>query len=710
MKEWSSYARWIWTAPTEEPNQYAAFRQSFFWSGESAVQLYISADSQFAAFVNGQHIPLSQYADYPADKVYEQADITDRLCPGANVLCILGYCQGESSSVYRRGQPGILFAVVGREGCLAASGKSTRCRPSLAYRSGVVERLSSQLSFSFRYDARQEDGWLAPDYDAAAAGWNTATETGYAPSLRPRPIQSLQILPPCAAALRAQGVFRDENPQAPCGDRMQQAFLSARRARDLGADTGVQLPRQEGVAFQSAEGDGLYFLLDLEQEESGLLELELTLTEEAEILVGFGEHLDDLRVRSSIGGRQFAAIYYAKAGWQRFTHYFKRIGCRYVMLLIFAHACTLHYAGVRPVRYPVRYRPLFRGNDTLHNHIAAVSRRTLELCMHEHYEDCPWREQAMYAMDSRNQMLCGYFAFGETAFPRACLQLMAEGLREDGLLELCFPAEVSITIPTFSLSFIVALDEYAAYSRDVLFIRELLPVMERLLETFLTREAPAAPFSGAAYWNFYEWRSGLDGYSPTADAREDAPLLAWLLLALQAASRLCVRIGESEKAAAYHRRYTQLSSAAATFWDEERGAYATYREADGLRHYAELTQALMICAGVPEGAQCRRLLQTLSVDTEGLIPISLSYRIFKYDALMTVPGVYKQWILEDIAAVWGRMLLQGATSFWETERGAEDFDQAGSLCHGWAATPLYFYHRYVLGEKPDGAAEPLPIA
>ncbi len=36
-----------------------------------------------------------------------------------------------------------------------------------------------------------------------------------------------------------------------------------------------------------------------------------------------------------------------------------------------------------------------------------VSIYTLKCCMHEHYEDCPWREQALYTMDSRNQMLCG---------------------------------------------------------------------------------------------------------------------------------------------------------------------------------------------------------------------------------------------------------------------------------------------------------------
>ena len=106
MKDWSSDARWIWTAPTEEPNQYAAFRQSFSWSGEGAVRLYISADSQFAAFINGQHIPLSQYADYPTDKVYEQADITDRLHPGANVLCILAYI------AYRFYRKALFFGIV----------------------------------------------------------------------------------------------------------------------------------------------------------------------------------------------------------------------------------------------------------------------------------------------------------------------------------------------------------------------------------------------------------------------------------------------------------------------------------------------------------------------------------------------------------------------------------------------------------------------
>ena len=34
----------------------------------------------------------------------------------------------------------------------------------------------------------------------------------------------------------------------------------------------------------------------------------------------------------------------------------------------------------------------------------------------------------------------------------------------------------------------------------------------------------------------------------------------------------------------------------------------------------------------------------------------------------------------------------GATSVWETEKGEADFNRAGSLCHGWSAMPVYYYH------------------
>jgi hypothetical protein len=59
-------------------------------------------------------------------------------------------------------------------------------------------------------------------------------------------------------------------------------------------------------------------------------------------------------------------------------------------------------------------------------------------------------------------------------------------------------------------------------------------------------------------------------------------------------------------------------------------------------------------------------------------------------------GLTAQGIAEDRAA----MLLIGATSFWETDLGGNDFGRAASLCHAWSALPLYYYGAYVLGVRP----------
>ena len=76
-----------------------------------------------------------------------------------------------------------------------------------------------------------------------------------------------------------------------------------------------------------------------------------------------------------------------------------------------------------------------------------------------------------------------------------------------------------------------------------------------------------------------------------------------------------------------------------------------------------------------------------------LLPVTLSYSIFKYDAIMTDP-LNRRWVMDDIAKTWGEMLFNGATTFWETADGAVAFSNAGSLCHGWSAVPLHIYHKY----------------
>ena len=68
-------------------------------------------------------------------------------------------------------------------------------------------------------------------------------------------------------------------------------------------------------------------------------------------------------------------------------------------------------------------------------------------------------------------------------------------------------------------------------------------------------------------------------------------------------------------------------------------------------------------------------------------------RCFPYDALLkTDRARYAPWVIGDIDRRYEKMLAAGATSFWETEKGEQDFSRAGSLCHGWSAMPVYYYH------------------
>ena len=88
-----------------------------------------------------------------------------------------------------------------------------------------------------------------------------------------------------------------------------------------------------------------------------------------------------------------------------------------------------------------------------------------------------------------------------------------------------------------------------------------------------------------------------------------------------------------------------------------------------------------------------RNLETRLKTSEGMVPCTLSSKPFLYDALLKIDPKNASWVIEDIKKTHGKMLEGGATTFYETELGAEDFNGAGSLCHGWSSYPLAFFEK-----------------
>lgn len=696
MKSFSE-AKWIWHNSYRGTNVYVNFEDEFtLGDAPSACSIKISCDRNYALYINGGFVDSGQYSDYEDLKYYDELDITPHVKPGKNTLLAVVYYQGVSCSTYRRGEPGLIFEVSADGEVVCASSERTVAYKNSAFADGdQIEWVSGQLGIGFHYDATRE---------GERTGEKPADIVEKTMDIRPRPIEKLTVDPHAKASIINKGVFFDTAAGTPA-QKMQAAALATQYlcgGEGLPSDEGVALSKEPTAA--GPEPDGVFAIVDLGEENTGFISLDIDVPCDCDIYIGWGEHLADLRVRSFVGGRNFAVKYRARAGRNRFENPLFRCGLRYLQLHIYAERCTIYYAGIRPTLYPLPEPAKPPVDDYLHRKIYEVSCRTLLLCMHEHYEDCPWREQALYTMDSRNQMLCGYYAYGETKFPRASLELMAHSIRDDNMLELCSPAEVAITIPSFSAIFMVQLQEYLDFSEDTDFAMQTLPVAERNAGEFIRRAENEGGlikcFGEQKYWNFYEWQSGLagtiGGFVPEEERTYDAPLNAFVSLGLRSLSKICGKLGLAEKEKYYRDMHEKLNQAIdAAFFDDDRGCYASFLRDGKKWHYSELTNSLVVCAGAVPDERLESVLAALAGGQ--LLTVTLSHSIFKYDALMQNREKYAQFVLDSIAELWGKMLYSGATSFWETIDGESAFANAGSLCHGWSAIPIYIYFKYFGG-------------
>ncbi|MDR0426707.1 MAG: family 78 glycoside hydrolase catalytic domain [Clostridiales bacterium] len=635
-------AKWIWVDEAERADEYVKFYDVFECAGDKA-SIEISCDSNYVLYVNGVLSGFGQYPDYPHYKVYDKIDISGSVRKGKNSLLVIVWYYGTDFMTYVKAHAGLIYEVTDRDRIAAFSKRGTLCAAARDFVGYEKKLITTQLGFSFRYDSRQYDGYDKPDFRPAAfAGAVEAKGISY--TLYPRPVKKLLI--------------EDMTPGKPIN------------------------------------GEGRIF--DLGRETVGFLHIKFQAPTGARVVVSYGEHLNDGAVRRIIGNRDFSAELIANGEWFEYTNCFRRLAARFLQVDC-DEKIEIEFIGIRETGYPLRVTP-FRADTPLRQQIYDTAVRTLALCMHDHYEDCPWREQALYTMDSRNQMLCGYYAFEEFEFARANLLLMSKAQKSDKLLPLCFPAGNDVPIPFFSLIYLMQMKEYAQYSGDLSLLEAHLTLLNDIADVFIGRidETGLIP-SFEGYWNFYEWSDGLDGIGTAGLSNNDfysanqknyaLPLNCHAILALKNLNEIYSLLDRTRKIPLGTIENLQ-KKVFDTFFVAEKGAFKSFSDTDG--HYSNLCNALAVLSGCAAGRErevCRRITDG------GMNEATLSMKMFEYDALLQTDAAYAGYVLDDIDKLYGHMLRQGATSFWETIKGEADFDGAGSLCHGWSAIPVYYYWR-----------------
>lgn len=695
-------AQVIWTQNFREINTYGAFQQFFSLKQvPSNLTLRISVQNRYAVYINGNLLPAQSCADYPFRRCFDELSIPAQwLSAGENNLSILAYCQNDDSFLIRAGDGAeLIFALYADGQYVCGSGRDTICTAMTGYQAGAdAEKMTIPISYTIHYDANLFDQWYTQDH-RNDSNWVPAAIFKKNIHYNPRPIPQMIWENPAPASIAAQGVFKDADDCQTAADRIQRAWLSPRYFNTICSSSTSELPSENGHSFCCSDpADGIYVIVDMKHDVAGYIQLEIETPAACLIDIGYGEHLDDLRVRTAVSGRNFALTYRTKPGHNSFFCSLKRLGCRYLQLHVRAQSFRLYYAGLRPTVYPVHINPSPAGLTPLQKKIYDVSIDTLRLCMHEHYEDTPWREQSLYALDSRNQMLCGYYTFGEYTLCKESLRLLALGMREDGLLELCAPAKVASVIPSFSLFWIVALAEYAAYSKDLAFAEEMLPVAQKILATFRANKENGLIKNLEGYWNFFEWTDLLNGLNMEKTVQitrpgTEAPINAVYALALIKLSELAAALGNHTLAGELCQEHAALKQPYNDiFWNEKASGYALGIGPEFDWFCPELLQALTVYAKLCPDTATENLLCGKIVKEEYTPQSSLSTSIFKYEVLLERPQFHKAMV-DQITRIWGAMLYQGATSFWETDLGASDFEYAGSLCHGWSAVPAFVYQK-----------------
>ena len=442
-------ATWIWRQGEVGRDEFCDFLDTVrIPDTGKRYTLRIAADSNYTVWMNGQLCTFGQYADYPNYKVYDEVDITDCLRAGENRMVTVVWYYGIDSQTYKLGDAGLIYEIVDQDGTVVAySLGETLARKSRDYISGRCDLISGQLGPTYRYDLTGYDGFI----ESGCEGFEPCRVVDtISTDFSVRPNKKLTLEPRASARICRTGCFTYITDAPAASVNMQNALVAVRGDMMRSGDRNLNTPTQLVSTVENT--DGVFFIVDLGEETAGFLDIDLELPEACRIDVGFGEHLDDGICRTAIRG--FFTELQCAAGRNTWLHTFRRFGCRYLQFFVHAPEVTIHYAGLRPTLYPLKHKD-FKCGNLLRETIYKVCQNTLQQCLHEHYEDCPWREQALYTMDSRNQMLCGYYAFGETQAPRAALELIAHGVRSDGLLNLCYPAGMDFPIPAFSCMYFV---------------------------------------------------------------------------------------------------------------------------------------------------------------------------------------------------------------------------------------------------------------
>lgn len=350
---------------------------------------------------------------------------------------------------------------------------------------------------------------------------------------------------------------------------------------------------------------------------------------------------------------------------------------------------------------PAAYRGAFAADDEL-TRIWMAAAHTARLCLHYFHIDGIKRDRLPWMGDLAISILANAYVFAQPA-------PVAHTLTALGRAGIAHEHVNGIT--DYSLWYLVCHDLYQRYFADRDFLRRQYPEIMALARALLHQAGDGYLPSGK--WLFIDW---VDGEKTTALQM----LFHWALLA---AARLSERMGDAESVGRLRARAAALRERLQKeAWDEGRKLFlaAPGESALGCTRHANL---LAVLGGVATAGQTAAIAEGLL--SPEMPPVGTPY-MAALELLALHRGGKSEEAVAKLRTLWGGMLRQGATTFWEAcdqgRTGDEKYAFYGrpfgcSLCHAWSAGPAAILPIIAMNSEPsaDGWApgdrpRPAPFA
>jgi alpha-L-rhamnosidase len=364
---------------------------------------------------------------------------------------------------------------------------------------------------------------------------------------------------------------------------------------------------------------------------------------------------------------------------------------RMLVLEVRTRAAALRLAPVRlqEASFPFRTRLRLRADATWAR-LLQISDRTLRSCAYDTIWDCPHYEQCQFPGDSRVQAIAHYLLYNDDRLARKSLCDLADSQRPDGLLLCRAPARRPQRIDTFTLQWVLMLDEFRLWRGDVGFIASLLPAARRALDPFLGRLRSDGLVGAGLMAPFVDWSPGFTAGNAPEDEDGGSAIVSLLAAqACQALARLEAAAGWPELAPRWTRTSDALVRSVHRTCLAEGCLYDTPRRRSRSVH----AQVEAIHAGLFTPATGRKAL-IRALDDDGVAQIGTRYYTWHLGRAWQAVG------RSDLALA----LVEG----WRTQMQAvaglatwpESDGKPRSDCHGWGVYPVLAAASLLLGVRP----------